>query len=50
MNKRQAIIWTNDGLIYWNICITQPQRVCGSEGEVAAYMKHIPVSTVKFLI
>ena len=26
-NEWQAIIWTNDGLVYWHICIGQPQWV-----------------------
>ena len=24
-NSRQAIIWTNDGIVYWHICVTRPQ-------------------------
>ena len=25
--RQQAIIWTNDDLVYWGICVTQPQWV-----------------------
>ena len=26
-NRRQAIIWTNDGMIYWRTCVTRPRWV-----------------------
>ena len=26
-NRRQTIIWSNVGMFYWHICITQPQWV-----------------------
>ena len=25
LNRWQAIIWTNDGIVHWHICITRPQ-------------------------
>ena len=26
-DRRQAIIWTNDGLVYWHKCVTRPQFI-----------------------
>ena len=26
-NRPQAIIWTNDALVYWHLCIAQPEWV-----------------------
>ena len=26
-NRWQAIIWTNDGIVYWLVCVTRPQWV-----------------------
>ena len=33
LNRRQAIILTNDGLTHWHICVTQPQWVKEHKGK-----------------
>ena len=37
-NRRQAIIWTNDGLVYWRICVTWSGCFQTAPGGVRCYL------------
>ena len=49
-NRRQAIIWTNDGLIYWNIYVSlnELKKVYKDSSDHERQLRHIRIQRALF--